>query len=59
MKYDLKKPFLPGCYTLGEGFRLAAKDNDLTEAQAKPYLSAGILAPQAAPTKKSTKKRGK
>lgn len=58
MKYDLKKGYKPGGYTLGEGFMLDAKDNEMTEAQAKPYVEAGILSPQSEP-KKSTKKRGK
>ncbi|MGB0890182.1 MAG: hypothetical protein ACPGWS_07855 [Solirubrobacterales bacterium] len=57
-KYDLAKGFLPGNYTLGEGFHLAAKGNELTPAQAAPYIEAGILREQSAKAT-SAKKRGK
>lgn len=61
MKYDLKAPFVPGNYTLGEGLHLKARDNELTEAQAAPYLDAGILQEQTRPKRKAKgkKKRGK
>lgn len=62
MKYDLTKGHEPGRYAVGEGHILDAKDNELTERQAAPFLAAGILkaqstAPKATP--KGTKKGSK
>ena len=59
MKYALTKGNLPGRYTLGEGFILEAKGNELPAALAAPYVDAGILeaeqAPKAARKKKARK----
>ena len=58
MKYELTKGHAPGGYTLGEGFMLEKKDNELTESQAAEYVAAGILKKQGG-AGASKRKRGK